>query len=219
SHDLPHLAMSSDHWNEPVDLRLADRARDFVARDLDPAFGVEGDRVLPCEPGERRAVVEPHSLLTSEPGQRAVHGPRVEMEEAEPASQCQGDSALAGACGSVDRDNHQAILTARGEEGLAQRALRRQALLSSELAEEREEAGKARLDDFGPDNLHALARREARDGAEHRQAMVAARVHPSATESGRNAPDAESVPRRADVRTQLAQLLDHPRDPVGLLRP
>ena len=78
--------------------------------------------------------------------------------------------------------------------------------------------GKLVGDRFGAAKLDALARGDAGDRAEHRQAMVSPRVDDPAAKSRRDAPDPEPVPGRADVPADPPQLLDHRLDPVGLLR-
>src|SRR6478735_4737165 len=66
------------------------------------------------------------------------------------------------------------------------------------------------------DDLDALARRQTRDRAHHRQAMVAARVDRAAAQTP-GAPHHEAVLTGLDVTAERAQTVDHARDPVGLL--
>ena len=122
--------------------------------------------LLARELAERRAVAEREPLAQREPGERAVHRPGVEVAEAEPLRELARDGALAGAGGAVDGDDH------RLREGL----------------EEVEEAGEAILPTHSaPCDSDALARDEPCNGAEHRDAVVAARVDLAAARPGRDA--------------------------------
>ena len=77
-----------------------------------------------------------------------------------------------------------------------------------DLLENVEEAGKARRDRVGAAQLDALARGDTGDRAEHREAMVAARVDDTAAQPCRNASDPEAVARRPDVTADAPELLD-----------
>ena len=92
--------------HEPVDLGAADRGRDVLAGDLDAPVEAERDRMLGGEPRERDAVLEVDAVATREPGERAVHRPGVEVDEAEPARERRRDRALPRARRAVDRDDH-----------------------------------------------------------------------------------------------------------------
>src|ERR1044071_2517181 len=69
-----------------------------------------------------------------------------------------------------------------------------------------------------PHDLDALARGEARDGAEHRQPVIALRVEPAAAQSA-GALDGEPVGRRLDRGAEITQPVDDRGDPVRLLQP
>ena len=78
---------------------------------------------------------------------------------------------------------------------------------------------EARVGDGGrlhPVDLDALARREAGDGAEHGQAVVAVGGDDAAAQAAR-ALDDEAVVGRLDLGAEAAQPVDDGRDPVGLL--
>src|SRR5205809_910459 len=89
----------------------------------------------------------------------------------------------------------------------------------SDLVDQLEKAGEAYRDGLGTLDLDSLARGEARDGAEHGDAVVVARVEHAATQAGGNALDDEPVPGGADVPTQRPEPVDDGLDPVRLLRP
>jgi cytidylate kinase len=106
AHHLAHLVVPRDDRHHAVDPRLANRRGDVGAVDEDTAGVVEGARALARQLSERRRVAERQSLLHREPRQRAVHRPRIEIAEAEPLRELAGNGALAGACRSVDGNDH-----------------------------------------------------------------------------------------------------------------
>ena len=110
AHHLAHVVVARDDGDELVDVRLADRGRDVAAVDEDAALLVEPDRVLGRERGQLAGEVECHAAAARQPGQRAVHRPRVEVAEAEPLGEKPCDRALAGPCGPIDGDDHQEVV-------------------------------------------------------------------------------------------------------------
>ena len=110
SHHLAHLRVPRDDRDELVDVRLADRRRDVAAVDEDAAVLVEADRMLGRERSQLVGQVERDAAAPRQPGQRAVHRPRVEVAEAEPLGEKPCDRALAGPCGPVDGDDHQEVV-------------------------------------------------------------------------------------------------------------
>ena len=107
AHHLAHLVMASDHRHELVDVGLADRGGDVAPADEHPPRLVEGDRVLDRELGELVGEIEREATAAREPGERAVHRPRVEVAEAQPLGEQPCDRALTGPCGPIDGDDHE----------------------------------------------------------------------------------------------------------------
>src|SRR4051812_45891112 len=77
------------------------------------------------------------------------------------------------------------------------------------------EAGEAYRRAFRVLDADALPRADACDGAEHRDAVVAARVDDAAARPRRNAADRVAVGLRLDVNAEPAQRLRHGLDAVG----
>ena len=66
--------------------------------------GADLERQVAGGGGHGIRVGEVEAALEAPPRERAVHRPRVEVADAEPAGHGLGDAALAGARGAVDRD-------------------------------------------------------------------------------------------------------------------
>src|SRR5207253_3676970 len=113
AHHLPDGVVPSDDRDEPVDAGLADRRSHVGARDEYPPALVEDDGVLGRELGEPIALTERHAPLHGEPRQRAVHGARVEVAEAEPLREPLRHGALASPGGAVDGHDHRWVTESR----------------------------------------------------------------------------------------------------------
>ena len=105
-HHLAHLGVAGDGRDHAVDPDLPDRAGDVGPVDRHAPAGVEGDRVLACEPAEHRPVAEIDAAPEREPRQAPVHRARVEVAEAEPVREAARHGALARSRRAVDRHDH-----------------------------------------------------------------------------------------------------------------
>ena len=160
--DLAHLGVPRDHRHHAVDPNLADRVGDVGVVDQHPAVGGEDDGLLHGQPAEPRPVAEVEPAAQREPGEAPVHGAGVEVAEPEPGSETARDGALAGAGGSRRSRRSRPKSWSPGPHGHGGQAV--------------EEAREADRDRLGPAQAHALARRDAGDRPEHRDAVVAGGV-------------------------------------------
>ena len=156
---------------------------------------VEGHRLGAGKVCERVGAPEVDAALHREPGERAVHRPGVEVAEAEPLGERARHSALAGAGRPVDRNDHR---------------------LTTEFRSSKK-PGKLIATVSAPSSSDAFPRREAGDGAEHRDSMVAAGVDPASPKAGRDAGDRPAVLPGVDVGAAGAQAVGDRLDPVALL--
>ena len=158
-HLLAHPGVGRDLGHLGGDLGGADRLGHVAARDAHPVAVVsrlDADRLVAGQRRQRLGIGRRDPALLGQPGDRAVHGPGVEVGRPEPPGDRPRDRALARAGGPVDRHDHAAS---------APSATRSRAKRGYETAT----ASK-------PRDRHALAAHEAGRRAEHRQAVVAGRA-------------------------------------------
>ena len=106
AHDLAHLRMPRHGGNEPVDLGVPDGDGHVLAVELDEPVLPERNGMGSGDAGERGAVGEIDPVAPRDPGQRAVHRPRVEVPEAETPCERRGDRALPRSGWTVDGHDH-----------------------------------------------------------------------------------------------------------------
>ena len=136
---------------------------------------VERDRMLARERLEPWPVVERNALVQREPRERAVHRAGVEVAEAEPRGEPRATVLLPAPAGpSIATITVRSIAADLAWSGGAARTISKN-------------AGKLTPTASAPSIAHALARDEAGDRAEHRDAVVAAAVDPAAAEPCRDA--------------------------------
>src|SRR5215208_1210904 len=112
-HHLAHRTMARHNGDEAVYLRASNRRRHVDARDGHAPLVVERDGMLASELAETFAVAEIEAALKRQPGERAIHRPRIEVAEREPLGEAPGDGALARARRPVDCDDHRLATDSR----------------------------------------------------------------------------------------------------------
>src|SRR5439155_15324701 len=106
AHDRADGRVTGHDGHLSIDARLADRRGHVGAGDPHAAGVVERDGIRRRELTQGRAVAERQAALHREPGERPVHGARVEIAEAEPLGEPRRDCAFPRSRGAVDGDDH-----------------------------------------------------------------------------------------------------------------